>query len=81
MTMSAGVSDDNLTLIWTVTINDDTEVIDKHNDLYILGAKNKVIFSYIILLLSLPFKNTLKYTKIEFRPERLYEFLHHNYFH
>ena len=56
--MSAGVSDDNLTLIWTVTINETTKVIDKHSP-YILEAKNKVIFSCIILLLGLPCKNTL----------------------
>lgn len=43
MTMSADVYDDYLTLMWTVIANGKTEVIDEHNDLYELGAKNKVM--------------------------------------
>ena len=42
VTMLADVSGNNLMLIWTVTINGYAEVIDKHNDLYLLGAQNKV---------------------------------------
>ena len=48
MTMLADVSGNNLMLIWTVTINGYTEVIDKHNDLYLLGAQNKVVAMYDI---------------------------------
>ena len=46
--MLADVSGNNLMLIWTVTINGYTEVIDKHNDLYLLGAQNKVVATYDI---------------------------------
>ena len=43
VTMSVNVSGNNLTLIWTVTINGITEVIDKHNEHYVLEDQNKVI--------------------------------------
>ena len=42
VTMTANVSGNNLTLIWTVTTNDKTEVIDKHSDHYVLEDQNKV---------------------------------------
>ena len=45
VTMSVEVSGDNLTLIWTVTTNDHTKVIDKHNQDYVLGNQNKVMYS------------------------------------
>ena len=45
VTMSVNVSGYNLTLIWTVTINGYTEVIDNHNQHYVLGDQNKVICS------------------------------------
>ena len=45
VTMSVEVSGDNLTLIWTVTINNHTEVIDTDNQDYVLGAQNKVMYS------------------------------------
>ena len=41
--MSVDVSGNSLTLIWTVTINGITEVIDKHNEQYVLEDHNKVI--------------------------------------
>ena len=41
--MSVNVSGNNLTLIWTVTINGYTEVIDKRNEHYVLEDQNKVI--------------------------------------
>ena len=50
--MSVDVSGDNLTLIWTVTINAHTEVIDKHNEDYVLEDQNKVIWSCICVTLS-----------------------------
>ena len=50
--MSVDVSGDNLTLIWTVTANDHTEVIDKHNDDYVLEDQNKVIWDSISVTLS-----------------------------
>ena len=40
--MSVDVLENNLTLIWTVTINGTTEVIDKGNDQYTLKDHNKV---------------------------------------
>ena len=46
MTMSVDVLEDNLTLIWTVTINGHTKVIDKHNEHYVLKDHNKVIANY-----------------------------------
>ena len=49
--MSVDVSGDNLTLIWTVTANDHTEVIDKDNQHYVLEAQNKVICSLAIILM------------------------------
>ena len=42
VTMRVDVLDDNLTLIWTVTINGHTEVIDKYNGQYIREDHNKV---------------------------------------
>ena len=50
--MSVNVSGDNLTLIWTVTANDHTEVIDKHNEDYVLEDRNEVICSCICVTLS-----------------------------
>ena len=52
VTMSVDVSGDNLILIWTVTINGYTEVIDKDNADYVLGDQNKVIWSFICIILS-----------------------------
>ena len=49
--MSVDVSGDNLTLIWTVNANDQTEVIDKDNQDYVLGDQNKVICSLAIILM------------------------------
>ena len=51
VTMLADVSRNNLMLIWTVTINGYTAVIDKHNDLYLLGAQNKVVLAMILMLI------------------------------
>ena len=48
VTMLVDVSGNNLMLIWTVIINGYSEVIDKHNDLYLLGAQNKVVATYDI---------------------------------
>ena len=45
VTMSVNVSGYNLTLLWTVTANDHNEVIDNHNQHYVLGDQNKVICS------------------------------------
>ena len=42
VTMSVDVSEDNLTLIWTVTANGHTKVIDKDNQDYVLRDQNKV---------------------------------------
>ena len=42
VTMSVDVLEDNLTLIWTVTINGHTKVIDKYNRQYIHEDHNKV---------------------------------------
>ena len=42
MTMLANVSGNKLTLIWTVTSNDKTEVISENSDHYVLGDQNKV---------------------------------------
>ena len=50
--MSVDVSGDNLTLIWTVTANNHTKVIDKHNEDYVLEDQNKVIWSCICVTLS-----------------------------
>ena len=50
--MSVDVSGDNLTLIWTVTANDHTKVIDKDNEDYVLEDQNKVIWSCICVTLS-----------------------------
>ena len=50
--MSVNVSGDNLTLIWTVTANGHTEVIDKHNEDYVLEDQNEVICSCICVTLS-----------------------------
>ena len=41
--MKVNVSEsDYLTLIWTITVNGKTEVIDKYNEDYVLQNKNKV---------------------------------------
>ena len=48
VTVSVNVSGDNLTLIWTVTINGYTEVIDNNNQHYVLGDQTKVICSYTL---------------------------------
>ena len=53
VTMSVDVSVDNLTLIWTVTTNDQTKVIDKHNQDYVLEDKNKEICIILCSLLLL----------------------------
>ena len=39
--------DDQLTIVWTITIHGKTEVIDQRNEDYVLKDKNKVIGAYI----------------------------------
>ena len=51
--MKVNVSEsDYLTLIWTITVNGKTEVIDKYNEDYVLQNKNKV-HNYNIIMYNL----------------------------
>ena len=53
VTMLANVSGNNLMLIWTVTTNGYTEVVDKRDDLYLLGAQNKVVAMILMLIITI----------------------------